>query len=241
MSQSKISKIETGRVTPSLVDVQRILRTVDAPAELVREITALARMAHTEWQDTRSSWRRGLEKRQAELAALEADARELRYFLPAMITGLLATPEYIRASLSHCPGDVSKTIAGKIERQHVLYDASKSFVFLLTEQAVAWPLLPKPEMAVQLDRLASLSRLPNITLGVVPYEHVIPRGPLNTFTLYDETLATAETFTGRLVFQDARDVDQYREIFAWFTEHAVFGENARDLLAARVESLLRDL
>ncbi|MFF4352216.1 helix-turn-helix domain-containing protein [Streptomyces sp. NPDC001530] len=73
MSQSQISKFETGKKTPKLVDVERILRALDAPPELVADILVMARIANTEWQGKRSSWRRGTEKRQAELAALEAD------------------------------------------------------------------------------------------------------------------------------------------------------------------------
>lgn len=144
MSQSQISKFETGKKTPKLVDVERILRALDAPPELVAEVTALARIANTEWQYKRSSWRRGMEKRQAELAALESEATELRYFIPAMITGLLATPEYVRAGLSRTPGDSSRTVARKLERQAVLYDISKTFTFILTEQAVRWAILPPP-------------------------------------------------------------------------------------------------
>ncbi|MGH1553254.1 helix-turn-helix domain-containing protein [Streptomyces sp. L7] len=68
MSQSKISKIETTEIIPSLVDVELVMRALGAPEHLTAEVTALARMANTEWQPIRSSWRRGLEKRQAELA-----------------------------------------------------------------------------------------------------------------------------------------------------------------------------
>ncbi|TDU04752.1 helix-turn-helix protein [Streptomyces sp. 846.5] len=231
MSQSKISKIETGRVTPSIVDVERILRAVDAPAGMVQEVTALARMANTEWQDVRASWRRGLEKRQSELAALENEARQLRYFLPAMITGLLATPEYARASLEHAPGDTSKAVARKLERQAVLYDSSKSFTFILTEQAVKWTVVQSHAMAVQIDRLASLSHVPNIRLGVIPYGTLVPRGPMNTFTVYDDRLATVETFTGRIVFQDARDIAQHLDLFAEYEALAMFGEPAREQLS----------
>ncbi|MEV0409210.1 helix-turn-helix transcriptional regulator [Streptomyces sp. NPDC050448] len=34
MSQSKVSRIENGRTRPSLVDVEQILRALDAPREL---------------------------------------------------------------------------------------------------------------------------------------------------------------------------------------------------------------
>ncbi|MFD4573457.1 helix-turn-helix domain-containing protein [Streptomyces sp. NPDC058417] len=241
MSQSKISKIETGRTTASLVDVERILRAVEAPSELVGEVMALARLAHTEWQDNRSSWRRGLEKRQAELAALESESTEMRYFLPSMLTALLATPEYAKASLTHSPGDTSKTVSRKLERQAVLYDTSKRFTFLLTEQAVRWLIVPASAMTVQIDRLTSLSRLPNIRMGILLDGVTIPRGPLNPFTVYDDRLATAETFTGRIVFQDGRDVAQYREVFDMYAGFAVYEDEARNYLAARARSLLRDL
>ncbi|MGW5335481.1 helix-turn-helix domain-containing protein [Streptomyces bauhiniae] len=230
ISQSKVSKLETGEVTPSLVDAELILRAVGAPPALVAEVTALARLANTEWQAVRSSWRRGLDKRQAELAALEADAVELRCFLPSMITGLLATPEYIRASLDHVPGDVARTVARKIERQAVLYDSSKRFTFLLTEQAVRWAVVPPPVLAVQLDRLMSLSHLPNVLIGVLPFGTPITRGPMNTFTVYDDRLVTVENFTGRIVFQDARDIAEHREIFDQYERHALFGEDARGRL-----------
>ncbi|MGW0755713.1 helix-turn-helix domain-containing protein [Streptomyces sp. NPDC002814] len=230
ISQSQISKFETGKKTPKLTDVERILRALDAPADIVVEVTSLARIANTEWQDKRSSWRRGMEKRQTELASLEREASELRYFLPSMITGLLATPEYIRASLNHTPGDSSKTTARKLERQAVLYDTSKAFTFVLTEQAVRWAIVPWPAMAVQIDRLVSLSHLPNLRIGVIPVGTVMARGPMNTFTVYENRLATVENFTGRMVFRDSRDVSEYLAVFTYFEQHAYFDDEARVLL-----------
>jgi transcriptional regulator with XRE-family HTH domain len=236
MSQSQISKFETGKKTPKLVDVERILRALDADPEAVAEIKALARIANTEWQDKRSSWRRGVEKRQAELTSLESEATELRYFLSAMITGLLATPEYVRASLSHTPSDSTKTVARKLERQDVLYDTSKRFTFLLTEQAARWAIVPSSAMAVQIDHVVSLSRLPNLRIGVIPLGTALPRGPMNTFTVYDNRLATVENFTGRMVFRDARDVSEHLAVFSLFERCARFGDEARSLLQQWADS-----
>ncbi|MEU5897698.1 helix-turn-helix domain-containing protein [Streptomyces venezuelae] len=230
ISQTKLSNIETGRVTPGLVDVELILRVLQAPPEAVAEVTALARLAHTEWQGKRASWRRGLEKRQAELSGLEAEAAELRYFLPSMVTGLLATPDYIRASLGHAPVDISKTVARKMERQSILYDSTKRFTFLLTEQAIRWALLPHSAMAAQIDRITAISHIPYTRIGVIPLGTPITRGPLNTFTIYDDRLATVETFTGRIVFQDARDIAGHLEVFGLYERSATYGEEARKIL-----------
>ncbi|MFI2029909.1 helix-turn-helix domain-containing protein [Streptomyces buecherae] len=231
MSQSKISRIENGRAQASLLDLERILRAVAAPPEVTEEVIALARLANTEWQDLRSLRRRGLEKKQTELAALESSTTEFRFFLLSMITGLLSTPEYIRASLAHAPSDVTRTIARKLERQEVLYDTTKRFAFILTEQAVRWPLLSPSAMAMQIDRLASLSHLANVKLGVIPTAGHKPIAPMDTFTVYDNSLVTVENTTGVVILRDPRDIDMHVELFSTLEEYAVFGEEVRVLLA----------
>lgn len=239
LSQTKVSNIESGRLTPALVDVELILDALGAEGPEVEELLSLARTANTEWQDHWSSRRRGLDKKQNELARLEAASTEFRFFLLSMVTGLLATPEYVRASIADVPGDQSKTIAKKLERQSVLLNTEKSFTFILTEQAVRWPLLPPLAMAMQLDRLASVSRLPNVRLGVIPLTGHVPETPLNTFTLYDRRLATVETGTGALILRDHRDVTAYRESFERYETHGVFGEDCREMLSGWAKEFTR--
>ncbi|MCX4739311.1 helix-turn-helix domain-containing protein [Streptomyces antibioticus] len=236
LSQTKVSNIEGGKLTPSLVDVELILRALDAPTELVARVTALARVANTEWQDVWSQRRTGLEKKQNELAGLEKSSTEFRYFLLSMVTGLLATPEYVRASLAGIPGDHSKAIAKKLERQAVLYDTSKRFTFILTEQAVRWPYVHGAAMAMQLDRLISVSHLPNVRVGVIPLGGHMPVCPLNTFTVYDTRTATVETSTGAMVFRDRRDVSAYLKEFSAYEGYALFGEQFREQLTAWAEA-----
>ncbi|MFJ8233123.1 helix-turn-helix domain-containing protein [Streptomyces sp. NPDC094448] len=231
MSQTKISNIESGKAPPALVDVELIIEALGAEGLVADELLALVRAANTEWQDDWSSRRRGLDKKQNELARLEAVTTEFRFFLLSMITGLLATPDYVRASIADVPGDQSRTIAQKLERQSVLYSPEKSFTFLLTEQAVRWPLLPPLAMAMQLDRLASVSRIPTVRLGIIPLGGHINERPLSTFTVYDRRLATVETGTGALVLRDHRDVEAYRDDFARYEQHALFGREARTLLS----------
>lgn len=240
MSQSKVSKIETGKLVPSPIDVERILRVVKATPEEKKHISALARVANTEYQNWRASLRRGLHHKQAELATLEETSSTFRYFLPAMITGLLHTPEYARASLASLPGDHTRTLMKRFERQAILYNTNKEFTFLLTEQALRWPLCRPGEMSVQLERIAALSELPNVRIGVLPLDRtVIPEGPLSTFTVYDQALATVETFTGALLIRSAPDVDLYIETFRLFEERALFGADSQDFVR-RTARLFRE-
>ncbi|WP_371654385.1 MULTISPECIES: helix-turn-helix domain-containing protein [unclassified Streptomyces] len=241
ISQSKVSRIENARVRPSIVDVEQYLRSVDAPPEAIDRAMSLARLANTEWRNLRSLRRAGLGTRQAELKALEASSGHMRYFLLSLITGLLATPEYVRASLAHSPADTSKALAGKLERQQILYDTSKRFTFILTEQAVRFPLVAPHAMAVQIDRLTSLTHLPNVRLGVIPVGTHTPGLPLNTFTIYDDRMVTAELTTGSIVFRDARDIRTYLDEFARYEERALFDEAARGKLRAWSAACRADL
>ncbi len=100
MSQSKVSRIETGRLLPSVVDVAQVLAALEVDDATRHELLALARVANAEYQDVRASVRRGLHHRQRELAALEANATQMWHFLPSLITGLLQIPEYMRAAMT---------------------------------------------------------------------------------------------------------------------------------------------
>jgi Domain of unknown function (DUF5753) len=203
-------------VLASVTDVERILTALGARQELTDELLALARLANTEFQGVRSSLKRGLHQKQRELAALEADATHVRFFLPTMLSGLLQTPEYARATLSVFPGDHAQAVAKRLDRQATLYNPAKRFSFILTEAAVRWQLVEPAVMAVQLGRLASLSELPNVRLGVIPLDVHVPDGPLSTFTCYDDRIATAETFGGVIMMRDPRDVAYHLELFAFF-------------------------
>lgn len=232
MSQSKISRIEGNKGRPSLLDVEQLLRGLGASPAVSAEVMAIARIAQTEWQDGRTLRRKGIDKKQLQLSGLEASTTTFRYFLLSMITGLLATPEYVRASLAQAPPEQqAKAMAMKLDRQRVLFDRSKQFTFILTEQAVRYPLVPPTELAMQIDRLVSIAHQPNIRLGVIPMGVHFASGALNTFTIYDESLATAELDLGAIVFRDSRDVQDLVRRFTVYAEHALFGERAREHLA----------
>lgn len=240
ISQSKISKIETGKVLATATDVERILTALGTGQDRIAELMALARLANTEFQSVRASLRRGLHRKQRELAALEADTMHIRFFLPLMITGLLQTPEYARASMANFPGDHPQAIAKRLDRQAALYNPGKRFTFILTEAAVRWQLCEPQVMAVQMGRLISLSELPNIYLGVIPLDSHVPDGPLNTFTIYDERIATAETFGGVIMMRDPRDIAYHLELFTFFERYAVMGAEVRALLGSYAQHF-RDL
>ncbi|MGV9312516.1 helix-turn-helix domain-containing protein [Streptomyces sp. NPDC003691] len=231
MSQSKVSRIEGNKVRPSLVDVEQILKGLGTSPSVAAEVLALARIAQTEWQNRRALHRKGLDKKQLELAGIEASTTDFRHFLLSMTTGLLATPEYIRESISDTPPtQQAKAVRMKLERQALLLDRSKNFTFVLTEQAVRYPLASPEAMAMQISLLISLSRQENIRVGVLPRDVKFSSTPLSTFTVYDDRLATIETDLGAAVFRDPRDIRSLLDRFSSYEPYAAFGDEARELL-----------
>lgn len=86
-------------------------------------------------------------------------------------------------------------------------------------------------MALQMDRLVSVSRLPAVSIGVVPLsEQLSDTGPMHTFVIYDDRLVTAELFTGSVAFRDPKDIQHYGELFDYFAEHVLWNDQARTFI-----------
>lgn len=238
MSQAKISKIENGRIRPSVTDVERILTALGLPLQSgdSARLLDLARAANSDYQGFRTALERGLSEVQRDLAGIESTAEQIRFFLPCMITGLLQTPEYARQTLSHplvsCGAEWESALARRLERQQALHERTPRFEFVLTEAALRFPLCSPPVMALQMDRIRSLTYLDTVDVRVVTAHPPaqVPSGPLNGFTLYDDRLVTIEVHTGKLALRDPKDIAYSRETFDFFQEHALDPEHSRAFL-----------
>ncbi|WP_277611466.1 helix-turn-helix domain-containing protein [Streptomyces scabichelini] len=243
MSASKLSKIETGKLAPSADDVERILTAIGVSDDVKAEYMDAARAVATEATAWRLIQRAGLHKAQRQLKAIEARMTLLRLFQPALVPGLLQTPEYMRAILSRhedlSEAIVRETVSARLERQEVLYDAGKMFRFVVTEPVLRWLIVPPLVMAGQLDRLISLSRLPNIDVRVVPLagrQHDIPN---HAFVIRDDRAVTVETVHAEVVVTDPRDVALYVAKFDGFADNALHGDRLRTLLESIRNELLQ--
>lgn len=220
MSQSKISRIEGGKVLPSILDVERILTALDLSPAARSEVLALARAANVSFTAWRTLRQTGLAKRQAQVAAIERDARLIRTFQPALIPGLLQTPEYARAvlSLPRLAGDrdLSAAVSVRIERQAVLYNETKTFRFVVMEHVLRARLVPDIVLFAQREHLATMAKLPNVELLVVPQDALLPEVPSNGFGLFDDRVVIAESFSGEMVLRDPRDVALHVDVFEAF-------------------------
>jgi len=248
MSQSKISRIERGRLRPKLDDVERILTALNAPTETVARVMRLARVATIGYTSKRADAERGLWRTQDDIAALVASSAMVRQFMPGIPSALLQTEEYARATLTPVvPGavarNVEKTVEARLAAQAGLDDLGRRFVFVLTEQAVRWPRVPRDVRARQVAHLAALSNRPNIDMAVlapsVDHDLVVEASPLNYFVIYDDRLSVTETSTGTTVVRDPKDLAYLENLFDYFLSKSLRGDDATVWLSWVASEIMR--
>jgi transcriptional regulator with XRE-family HTH domain len=150
-------------------------------------------------------------------APYEAEASALRAFEHSLVPGLLQTPEYARAVLETKPNASDEMIDGyvsaRLARQSVLTreDPPVPLVYaLIDEGALHRPVAEPHVMHDQLSHLVDVSRKPNVTIQVVPYDARGHSGLLGAFVIADRPGATSIVFiedvTGGRVSEDAATV-----------------------------------
>jgi transcriptional regulator with XRE-family HTH domain len=233
LAQSKVSRVELGQQVPSAEDLDRWLTATEAPAYQRDELRQLREAAATEVMAWRRHRGRGLAALQEDVAAVEASAGIVRYWHPTLVPGILQTPAYARAvyTARHGPDqpDLAEAVARRMNRQALLYEEGHRFEFVIGEAALRWWPAPAPVMLGQLDRLATVAMLPNVTLGVLPFGEV-PVWHTHHFTVYDDReggpLVHVERLEGGDNFRDPEDIVSYAEAFKRLLEVAVTDQGA---------------
>ena len=121
-------------------------------------------------------------------------------------------------------------VAALSRRQALLFDAERQFEFVMWEAALRQRLCGPSVMAAQLDRLLSLSSLPNVEIGVLGFDVELDVPPLSAFAIFDDRTAVVETGSTELVLQDVEEVAFYAGAFASYRRAASFGDEAARLL-----------
>jgi transcriptional regulator with XRE-family HTH domain len=239
---SKISKLENGRQTPSDDDVRGWTRATGSAGETEGLLASLHTLEeqHAEWQRI---LRGGLRPRQNDLADRDQKTRLLRAFEATVIPGLLQTAEYARARFAESirvltlPNDIDEAVMGRVRRQEVLYRPDKRFHFVLTEAALRMRLCPPGVMLGQLDRLVSLSALPNVRLGIIGFETQYTAAPWHGFWLYDSDLVLVETYSAALNLAQPQEIALYARVFDELAAVASYGRAARAIITRVIDDL----
>jgi transcriptional regulator with XRE-family HTH domain len=222
-SEWKIHRLENGQVgfkDRDVVDLLALYGVTD-PGE-VEALLAMARDANTPgwWQqygDLLPQWFRAF-------VDLEAAAALIRTYEGQLIPGLLQTEDYMRAvmrgaRLPEPSEDTERRIEVRLMRQTVLTqpDAPQLWA-VLDEAALRRPVGGRQVIHEQLERLIDASKLPNVTLQVLPLAAGAHPALVSAFSVLrfpDQELPDVvyvEHLTSALYLDRREDVDQYLHV-----------------------------
>jgi transcriptional regulator with XRE-family HTH domain len=232
---SKVSRLENGRQTATVADVQAwASATGTGPGrtfELIEDLRSL-RVEYATWQ---RQLRDGFAPRQRVGRLLEDNTATLRNFQPELIPGLLQTADYARAlfrGLAVIRGqrDVEAAVHERLRRQEVLYEQGRELRFLITEAALRARICPPGVHRAQLDRLLVLAGLETVHLAVLPWSTELPTVTSHGFDVFDDRLVLVETLNAELALREPDDIALYARLFELYWDVASHGERASSLI-----------
>ncbi|MEU1409447.1 helix-turn-helix transcriptional regulator, partial [Streptomyces sp. NPDC005728] len=190
-NKSKVSRLENGRQTPTSDDLRRWAEATGQP-DIYDELLARLRGFESHIRSWRRQLAAGHKAVQDTHLNAHADATVFRGWEPAMVFGILQTPDYARhiftryAELQRTPRDTEEAVRSRMRRQDALYDSEKQFHLLLWEPALHALVCPPSVLAAQLDRLAGTVGLDTVELGIIPLSSSVKIPPATAFWLYDD-------------------------------------------------------
>lgn len=219
-SDSKISRLELGRVSFKERDVADLLTLYGVTAETDRApLLELARQANEPgwwhgYSDVMPGWFQ-------PYLDLEGAAMLIRTYELQVIPGLLQTEDYARAVFTRGPrgGDtdvVERRVRARMNRQAILTRPNPPRIWAVIDEAALRRTVGAPAvMRSQLEHLIALGERANITLQVIPLHaggHAAEGGSFSILRFGEADVADVvyvEHLTGAIYLERPEDVARY--------------------------------
>jgi hypothetical protein len=240
-SESKISRMELGRVGFKERDVADLLSLYGVVDEHEREVLILlARQANApnwwnRYGDVLPTWLQSY-------LGLEAAATVIRSYEVQFVPGLLQTADYARAVilLGHHKApeeEIERRVALRLERQQLLNKPTAPTLWMvIDESALRRPIGGVAVMRGQIRALIAAAERPNIKIQLLPFRvggHPAAGGSFTILRFLDNELPDVvyiEQLTGALYLDKREDVDLYAATMEQLCVTAEPPEDTVDLL-----------
>jgi transcriptional regulator with XRE-family HTH domain len=247
-SGSKVSRIELNRIGVKFDDLTRLLDLYGVGGTQRDELLALTKAPRS-----RGWWEAYSDVVTAEYAGyleLESEAVTALCWSAQLVHGLLQTEDYARAAMvSHVEwmpvtpsGRIRRLIEVRLARQRLMSERGSLALSVVLDESVLLRKMGQAQvMRKQLDHLVDVSRLPNVTVRVLPLDgaHPIGTGSFTVLTFPPlpgiEPPADAvylEQLARNAVYADKEDeAYQYRVAFERLTTESLNPEESRERIA----------
>ncbi|MEY9969307.1 transcriptional regulator with XRE-family HTH domain [Streptacidiphilus sp. MAP12-16] len=248
-SDTKISRIETGKMKARQLDVRAMLDLYGvADGESRERLLQLNREARIDgwWSGFEDVLPTGFET----FVGLEAEAAALRSYALAVVPGLLQTEAYARALFRAGHPDASaeqveRLVALRTTRQLLLVRAPSPLrLWAVVDEAVLRrPIGGREVMADQLRAMAELAHQANVLFQVLPFDKGAHVSLSGMFTLIefpndaDSDVVYVEGAGGNLYLERPRDVREAARAFSRLVAAALDCDDSRRFILTAAEEL----
>ncbi|MCX4422458.1 helix-turn-helix domain-containing protein [Streptomyces mirabilis] len=240
-SESKISRMELGRVSFKTRDVEDLLTLYGITDEAERtSLVSLAKEANVagwwhSYSDVLPSWF-------PTYVGLEGAAHLIRSYEVQFVHGLLQTEAYAHAVVARgmrgaSPADIERRVALRLERQkYLVSEKAPEFHIVLDEAALRRPYGDREVMRGQLQHLIEVSERPNVRLQVMPFSFGGHSGESGSFAILSfpesdlSDVVYLEQLTSALYLDKREDVTQYEGALKQLQQDSPGPSESRDLL-----------
>ena len=246
-SESKTSRIETGRVGVRQPDLERILDLYEVSGETRAALLALGRQAtHRGWWH---SYADALPAWFEDYVGLEDGAKSLFTYQNQLVHGLMQTEEYaaavIRAAQPAAGTDeVERQLAARATRQALLTASNPLQVWAVLDEAVLHRQVGGTKgMLAQLNRIREISALPNVTLQVLPFDTGAHASMGTSFELLqfpeagDTAIVYIEDHTSSQYLETPADIERYTFVFDHLRATALSPERSTELIGQVADNM----
>jgi transcriptional regulator with XRE-family HTH domain len=246
-SESKVSRIETGRVKIAQPDLEILLDLYEVTGETRAGLLTMARQAtHRGWwrsySDALPAWFENY-------VGLENGARSLFTYQNQLVHGLMQTEEYaeavIRAARPQASADeVERQLAARATRQALLTATNPLQVWAVLDEAVLRRPVGGPiTMRAQLNRLLEISAFRNVTMQVLPFDAGAHASMGTSFELLqflelgDTAIIYIEDLTSSQYLEMPADLERYTLVFDYLRASALSPDRSAQFIAQVVSDM----
>lgn len=240
---AKTSRIINAKTPPSDQDI-RAWCTACAADGQAGDLIAQSRQADSMYVEWRRMERSGLRQAQEAVRPLYERTRRFRTYAPWVLPGIVQTRAYTTAILTAIRNrrglldDVEAAVDERMDRQHILHNGRHRFAVLIEESVLRNGLGGRPVMLEQLRHLLAVSRLPNVSLGILAMRPDRDGAwPVEGFWIYDTAQVNVELVSGYLTITQPSEIAMYEQVFSELSGLALRGAAARALIAAAIDTL----
>ena len=241
--EAKTSRIESAKQAPGEDDIAVWCRVCKADRD-APDLIAASRAADSAYIEWRRLNRAGMKHLQENKRPLYERTALFRVYCSTLVPGLVQTAAYATALLSsitafrETPDDVEDAVAARISRNHVLASPGKRFVMVIEEAVLRYGVGDAETMQAQLGHLMAVTTLGNVKFGIIPQSVLRrPMWTVESFNVFDDAAVHVELLSAQVSVTVPGEVVVYLRAFDQLATLAVYGAEARSLIARAIGQL----